>query len=109
MIQRNAFYTGHRRRCREVEDPEEAYAAKLSIPPAQEDSLHLRDAQVALAQLSPKLREVLVLIVLNDLSYEQAASVMGCNIGTIKSRMFREREQLAELIGYTGFRERRFG
>lgn len=100
MILRNAFYTGHRRRCREIEDPDEAYAASLSIAPAQEDGLHLQDTHVALAKLSPKLREVLVLIVLNDLSYEEAAVRLNCNIGTIKSRMFRAREQLALALGH---------
>lgn len=99
MILRNAFYTGHRRRSREIEDPDDAYAASLSIPPAQEGRLHLQDMQAALNQLSPKLREVVVLIVLNDRSYEEAASAMGCSLGTIKSRMFRAREQLAQALG----------
>lgn len=99
MILRNAFYTGHRRRSREIEDPDDAYAASLSIPPAQEGRLHLQDVQAALNQLSPKLREVVVLIVLNDRSYEEAASAMGCSLGTIKSRMFRAREQLAQALG----------
>lgn len=100
MILRNTFYTNHRRRAREVEDPDEAYAATLSIAPAQEHGLHLQDMQAALAQLSPILRVPLVLIVLNDLTYEEAAAVMGCRVGTIKSRMFRAREKLAQILGH---------
>lgn len=99
MILRNAFYTHHRRRSLEVEDPDETYAAKLSVAPAQEDGLHVQDMQAALAQLSTEHRETLVLIVLNDLSYEEAAAVMGCKIGTIKSRVSRARERLAYLLG----------
>ncbi|MHC2017781.1 sigma-70 family RNA polymerase sigma factor [Methylobacterium sp. CM6247] len=98
-ILRNGFYTGHRRRSREIEDPDNAYAALLSLPPTQESHLHLQDVQTALNLLSPKLREVVLLIVLNDMSYEEAACTTGCSLGTIKSRMFRAREQLAQALG----------
>jgi RNA polymerase sigma-70 factor (ECF subfamily) len=99
IILRNAFYTHHRRRSLEVEDPDETHAAKLSVAPAQEDGLHVQDMQAALAQLSAEQREAIVLIVLNGLSYEDAAEAMGCKIGTIKSRVSRAREQLAYLLG----------
>lgn len=99
MILRNAFYTHHRKRALEVEDPDEAYALTLSVPAVQEDGLHLRDMQAALAQLSAEQRETMLLIVLNGLSYEDAAEVMGCKVGTIKSRVSRARERLAHILG----------
>jgi RNA polymerase sigma-70 factor (ECF subfamily) len=99
MIVRNTFYTSHRRRSHEVEDPDDMQAARLSVAPAQEDGLHLQDVQGALGQLSPEQREALVLVVLNNLSYEEAAVAMGCRIGTVKSRLFRARERLAEIVG----------
>jgi RNA polymerase sigma-70 factor (ECF subfamily) len=99
MIVRNTFYTSHRKRSHEVEDPDDAQAAMLSVAPAQEDGLHLQDVQGALGQLTPEQRETLVLVVLNNLSYEEAAVAMGCEIGTVKSRLFRARERLTEVLG----------
>jgi RNA polymerase sigma-70 factor (ECF subfamily) len=104
IILRNAFYTHHRKQVFEVEDPGEEYAAKLSVAPAQEDGLHLQDMRAAWAQLSAEHRETLELIVLNDLSYEEAAKVMGCKMGTIKSRVWRARERLAHILGEQGAR-----
>ena len=104
MILRNAFYTHHRKRAFEVEDPDEAYALTLSVPAVQEDGLHLQDMKAALAQLSAEHRETLVLVVLNDLSYEEAAEAMGCKVGTIKSRVWRARERLAHILGSEGSR-----
>lgn len=104
IILRNAFYTHHRKRVLKVEDPDDSYAHKLNTPAAQEDGLHLQDMQAALAQLPADQRETLVLVVLNDLSYEAAAEVMGCKVGTIKSRMWRARERLGHLLGEEGSR-----
>ena len=102
MILRNTFYSYHRRRIHEVEDPEDRHAGAMSIDPAQEDGLHLRDLQAALAQLSAEHRETLVLVVLNDLTYEEAAVAMGCKVGTVKSRVSRARERLTHILGLEG-------
>ena len=99
MILRNTVYTSHRKRSHEVEDPDEAHAATLSVAPAQEDGLHLQDVQGALGRLPPEQRETLVLVVLNNLSCEEAAVVMGCKVGTVKSRLSRARKRLAEIVG----------
>ncbi|WP_264048483.1 sigma-70 family RNA polymerase sigma factor [Methylobacterium flocculans] len=102
MILRNTFYTYHRRRTYEVEDPDDRHAGSMTIAPSQEDGLHLQDMQAALAQLSAEHRETLVLIVLNDLSYEEAAVAMGCKVGTVKSRVSRARERLTHILGLEG-------
>lgn len=47
-------------------------------------------------ELPRKFREVLVLRNIENLSYEQIASVLGCSIGTVKSRIARARETLRE-------------
>ena len=46
-------------------------------------------------QMSPKYQQVLVLIDLEGMEYEDAAAVIGCRIGTVKSRLSRAREALA--------------
>ena len=59
----------------------------------------LRDvlAQV-MAEMPPIFRSVLVLRELNGLSYQEIASVEGCSVGTVKSRLFRARAQLRKLL-----------
>ena len=100
-ILRNTYYTIHRKRAREVEDVDGTHAAMLNLAPAQEDRLNLQDMQKALEQLPREQREVLLLIVVNDKTYEEAAAIMACKIGTVKSRASRARIRLAELLGYS--------
>ena len=100
-ILRNAFYSSHRRR-REVQDDDGGYIAHLSSLPEQAGRLDLQDVRAALDQLAPTMREALVLVAIENLSYEEAAAVMNCQIGTVKSRVWRAREQLVKALGYDG-------
>jgi len=52
----------------------------------------------ALAKLSPKLREIIVLKEQDGLSYEEIGALLNCSRGTVKSRLFRARERLQELL-----------
>jgi RNA polymerase sigma-70 factor (ECF subfamily) len=63
-----------------------------------ERSLQARRIQEALESISPKYREVIVLCDIQELSYEEIASVTGLNIGTVKSRINRGRLQLQKLL-----------
>lgn len=77
---------------------------ELPIRPEQEDGLGLRDLDKALQQLSVDQRETLLLVTLEELSYEEAAKVLGVPVGTIMSRLFRARERLRiALQGQGGF------
>lgn len=58
--------------------------------------------RAALDRLAPVMREALVLVAIENLSYDEAAAVMNCRIGTVKSRVWRAREQLARMLGYSG-------
>jgi RNA polymerase sigma-70 factor, ECF subfamily len=97
-ILRNQFYTLKRRKRREVEDPDDVMAGSLSTLPEQHGSLDLRDLAMALAQLPPEQREVLLFAGAEGLKYEEIAQICGAKIGTIKSRMNRARARLAELL-----------
>lgn len=99
-ILRNNFYSG-RRKHREVEDEDGSYTARLAIPPDQAGRLDLQDVRTALDRLAPVMREALMLVTIENLSYDEAAAVMGCQVGTVKSRVWRARDQLARALGYT--------
>lgn len=99
-ILRNIFYSDHRKRVREVEDQDGSYAARLATAPHQGDRLDVEDLQSALAKLPADQREALVLVGAEGVSYEEAAAIMGCKVGTVKSRVSRARGRLAELLGY---------
>ncbi|MFE1601732.1 sigma-70 family RNA polymerase sigma factor [Methylobacterium sp. ID0610] len=99
-ILRNIFYSDHRKRVREVEDQDGSYAARLATAPHQGDRLDVEDLQSALAKLPPDQREALVLVGAEGVSYEEAAAIMNCKVGTVKSRVSRARNRLAELLGY---------
>ena len=99
-ILRNIFYSDHRKRVREVEDQDGSYAARLATAPHQGDRLDVEDLQTALAKLPPDQREALVLVGAEGVSYEEAATIMGCKVGTVKSRVSRAHGRLAELLGY---------
>jgi len=63
-----------------------------------ESSMKEERIQKALASLSDKYREVIVLRDVQELSYEEIASISGLNIGTVKSRINRGRIQLQEML-----------
>jgi RNA polymerase sigma-70 factor, ECF subfamily len=66
----------------------------LPVPAAHEDRTALRELGWALNRLPADQREALFMIVLQEKSYEAAAEVTGCAIGTLKSRVHRARLQL---------------
>jgi RNA polymerase sigma-70 factor (ECF subfamily) len=97
-ILRNTYYTAAVRRRREVSDEDGQYAASLSTGPTQEWSLAVRSIQSAMAQLPDEHREALILVGAAGLTYEEAAEVCGCALGTIKSRVNRARARLLKIM-----------
>lgn len=97
-ILRNAWFTEMRRN-RFRADYDEKQADRLLISPAaQEGPLHLADLSRALLELPAERREALLLVGAGGFSYEEAAAICGCAVGTIKSRVGRGRAQLAAMI-----------
>jgi RNA polymerase sigma-70 factor (ECF subfamily) len=97
-ILRNEFYSQLRKRGREVEDVEGAYTARLAAEPQQGGHMDLEDFRRALAELPPDQREALILVGASGFSYEEAAEICECAVGTIKSRVSRARTRLAQLL-----------
>jgi RNA polymerase sigma-70 factor (ECF subfamily) len=98
-ILRNVYFSQHRKLRREVDDPDDHYQNSLSVPPEQYGHLDLSDFRDALSTLPSDQREALVLVGAEGFSYEEAAEICGCAVGTIKSRVNRARNRLVELLG----------
>jgi len=97
-ILRNHFRSEYRKRRREVEDSEGRYADSLKSQPEQYGRVEFREFREALNRLPADQREALVLVGASGFSYEEAAHICGCAVGTIKSRVNRARTRLAELM-----------
>jgi RNA polymerase sigma-70 factor, ECF subfamily len=98
QILRNQFYTSIRKNSRLTAWDPEAAERILVQEPTQEARLHVEDVNAALLQLPDQQREILLLVAGAGLSYEDAAVVAGCSVGTVKSRLNRGRAAIRTLI-----------
>lgn len=73
---------------------------ELDIPvrATQEDGLQIRDIQAALDCLPSEQREVLLLVGLEEMRYEEVAKVLHVPVGTVMSRLSRGREHLRQIM-----------
>jgi RNA polymerase sigma-70 factor (ECF subfamily) len=97
-ILRNAYFSGYRKRRREMPDTDGVFSGRLVAAPEQIAHMDLLDVRIALAQLPADQREAVILIGGAGHSYEEAAMICGCAIGTIKSRVNRARRRLTQLL-----------
>src|SRR5215475_6549281 len=97
-ILRNLFRSEYRKRRREVEDVDGSYAETLTSLPEQNSRLEIVEFRKALKMLPSEQRESLILVGASGFSYEEAAQICGCAVGTIKSRVNRARSRLAEIL-----------
>jgi RNA polymerase sigma-70 factor, ECF subfamily len=96
QIARNHFYRLRCRGCRIGEICQDDLASLDSVPAEQEQRNELPDFERAFAALSHSHREVLGLIVIQELTYKEAAAVCSCAVGTVRSRMSRARAVLKQ-------------
>jgi RNA polymerase sigma-70 factor, ECF subfamily len=64
--------------------------------------VEFEEFRAALGRLPPDQREALILVGASGFSYEEAAAICDCAVGTIKSRVNRARTRLAELLSIDG-------
>lgn len=98
VILRNAYLTDMRRNRFRGEYDESVAERILTAPASQEEPIHLSDLHRALLTLTPERREALLLVGAGGFSYEEAANICGCAIGTIKSRVGRARAALTSMM-----------
>ncbi len=98
VILRNTYRSALRKN-RFTEPYDDAVAERvLSAPASQHHPIHLADLRRALLDLPPNQREAIILVGAGGYSYEEAASISGCALGTIKSRISRAREGLSHIL-----------
>lgn len=71
---------------------------EVGLPAAQGSALEAREALKALDQLPEEQKSLLLLVGVEDLSYQEAAKVMGVPLGTVMSRLARARARLRALV-----------
>ena len=98
VILRNTFLSQMRRNKFRGEYDEVTVERTLSTPASQEDSGEMADLQRALMELPQDQREALILVGAGGLSYEEAASICDCALGTMKSRVSRARAALHAIL-----------
>ena len=101
-ILRNQFRSEYRKRKREVEDVDGRHVESLTASPEQFGKVEFNELRSALTLLPPEQREALVLVGASGFSYEEAAEICNCAVGTIKSRLNRARTRLSQILAMPG-------
>jgi RNA polymerase sigma-70 factor, ECF subfamily len=97
-ILRNEHYSQLRRQKFEAVGMDTTTLPEPSVLPEHDGDIELRELNTALSTLPTGQRTALLLVSASGLSYEEAATICGCAVGTIKSRVARAREMLVELL-----------
>ena len=105
-ILHNQHVNDVRRSVREASSIELSEAPQLTVQSNVMASLELRDLETALGKLQPEQREVILLVGLEGMSYEEVAAVLEIPVGTVRSRLSRGRDQLRQLMGLEAKNER---
>lgn len=97
-ILRHQFYNESRKWHGRITPLSEEIEKDSALGPPQQSHMEFMDFRRAFWQLPPDHREVLVLVGASGLSYEEAAVICGCQLGTIKSRVSRARAELKRIL-----------
>jgi len=80
------------------EEPMNDEATLAPVRDTQSDMLEVRDLGRALMRLPPEQREVLLLVTIEQMSYEEVAKTIAVPLGTVMSRLSRARERLRAVL-----------
>ena len=96
------LYVDHWRAPAEHDVPLDDEEARLPGPENIEAALVGHEIDVALASLPAGQREVLLLVVLEEMRYEEVATALQIPVGTVMSRLARAREKMRRALGHAG-------
>src|SRR5260221_8338525 len=97
-ILRNLFYNEIRKNRLKVQSIDDIPGEGPATPPTQDSNLEVAGYRRAFWQLGQSQREVLIMVGASGLSYEEAAAICQCAVGTIKSRVSRARRELLKIL-----------
>jgi RNA polymerase sigma-70 factor (ECF subfamily) len=97
-ILRNRFYSTQRRSKWRAEYDQETIERTLVGPDDPSANVELEDVRRALSMLPDFQREALILVGAGGMRYEEVAEIMGCPVGTVKSRVRRARDELQAIL-----------
>jgi RNA polymerase sigma-70 factor, ECF subfamily len=96
-ILRNSFYNEIRhKKYHQTTTLDEIDPGAIDLRATQEKYVEFQDVLRGLGRLAPEQREAIILIAAEGLSYEEAAAICNCPVGTVKSRLSRARRRLEE-------------
>lgn len=98
IILRNRYFNEVRRNNRKHAMPVETLTNEPTVSGGQEEQLQLRDFKRHFQELPETQKEALLLVGVNGFSYEEAAHIAGCAVGTMKSRVCRARMHLQTVM-----------
>jgi RNA polymerase sigma-70 factor (ECF subfamily) len=81
-----------------LEDETTASEPMLSVPGSQETRVALAEVRRAYLSLNEEHREVLLLVAIEGLQYEEAAAILEIPLGTVRSRLSRARQALRQAL-----------
>ena len=96
-IMHNVFVNQVRSRRNNIETTMEELP-EIAVRATQSDALEIADVDRAMRALPDEQREVLLLVAVEEMSYEEASRTLGIPIGTVMSRLSRARERMRRLI-----------
>src|SRR3979409_2222289 len=97
-IMHNVFVNQARRRRYEIEQAMDELPA-IAVRATQGEQLELQDVDRVLRSLSDEQREVVLLVAVEQLTYEEVSGALDIPIGTVMSRLSRARERMRQLLG----------
>ena len=97
-IMHNHFIDGVRANSRRVDQTAAGDLPDAPVRATQTDRLEVRDLERCLQALPAEQREVLLLVCVEDLSYQETAQILDVPLGTVMSRLSRAREKLSALM-----------
>jgi RNA polymerase sigma-70 factor (ECF subfamily) len=97
-IMRNTHITQYRKSEKENTHEHLGDALEVGVPARQMNTAEARDILKAVDKLDPDQRETLLLVAAQGFNYEEAAEIVDCPVGTIKSRLNRARKRLTKRL-----------